>query len=489
MIAALLWGVALAPLAAAAEPLALAYDDALQRALDGNPAALGASADLRRADGALLAARAVFDPQLVANADRAVETRENLAVGGAVAETDSLRTNGGATLSSFLPTGTTAALSFLSSQNRTLYAFADAEEEALFRQLGLVNENPFFFTNLSATLSQSLLQGHRMAWNLRGVRQATRGRDAAALVARQQQQAALADAARAYWALWTQLRLVDIARQSLNVALEEQKITTVRVEQGVLAPVERSRVDAAVVQARSALLDAENAARGAADALLIAIGEAPGREVQLLTPPAELAPVTLDAEALVAVAIQGNPQAEALRLALDHANRDLADARHALLPELSGRVSYGINGFEQGDRSAAIAEMFEGQLNSWSVGADLSVPLFNRADRGSLDSARAAAQRAEIDLRAFERTLGQQVLAQVRTLESARLRVDLAAANLRLAEDTLAAERALAEAGRSLPRDVLAAMRGLDDAKVALERARADWQAAIVALEQLKGTL
>ena len=47
-----------------AETLTLSYSDALSRALSGNPTLAAAGLDLDAADGALLAAKGVFDPNL-----------------------------------------------------------------------------------------------------------------------------------------------------------------------------------------------------------------------------------------------------------------------------------------------------------------------------------------------------------------------------------------------------------------------------------------
>ncbi len=64
------------------------------------------------------------------------------------------------------------------------------------------------------------------------------------------------------------------------MAQEEQRVVRARVEAGDLAPVERSRVDALVVQAETSLLSAENDARRRAIAIALVIGETPGQSVE-----------------------------------------------------------------------------------------------------------------------------------------------------------------------------------------------------------------
>jgi outer membrane protein TolC len=77
----------------------------------------------------------------------------------------------------------------------------------------------------------------------------------------------------------------------------------------------------------------------------------------------------------------------------------------------------------------------------------------------------------------------------VDTLRAGRTRVALAEANLRFAEETLNAERALQATGRTVQQNVLTAIKNVDDAKVALQQARSDHLVAIIELERLKGSL
>ena len=72
-----------------------------------------------------------------------------------------------------------------------------------------------------------------------------------------------------------------------------------------------------------------------------------------------------------------------------------------------------------------------------------AVPLMNRAARGDLRTKAAGVTRAEIDLRAMETALAGQVARLVRELETSQRRLELAELNLRLAEETLLAEKAL----------------------------------------------
>jgi outer membrane protein len=477
-----------------AEAAPLTYTEALERALAHNAGLAGANLDVAAADGALLAAKGIFDPMASASLSRSSSVEEGLTFGFATT-TDNRSSAWNIGISKYFQTGTTTQLNWANSKNQTVYSAADAARLEQVRQLGFLNEDEIFSSRLAATVTQPLLQGFRMATNLSSVRLARRARDQAEAQRLALRQQVLADTARSYWALYSQARLVDIARQTLEVAQEEQRIVEVQVSQGTLAPVERARVALAVVQAESALIDAEVAQRNASQALLFLLGAPPKEEIETATAPAEPTDLAISIDSAVESALKNNPTLQNLRITVTNAEASLADARHRRLPQLDATGSYGLAGFEVGTDQNPSSSMqtaggvFDGDLRNWSVGANLSVPLGNRADKGSADQAGAQLQRARVDLEASERSIEQQVRTQVENLRTNRSRVALAEANVRLAEQTLSAERALQATGRTVQKNVLEAMKNLSDAQVGLERARGEFLSAIIELERLKGSL
>ncbi len=461
-----------------AETLTLSYSDALSRALSGNPTLAAAGLDLEAADGALLAAKGVFDPNLDGGLGLRTSTSEGSGqVGDYQAETRVLYDN--ATLSWFAPTGTSLALDWNNSQDNFRYVLTEFDSEFANAQVS---------TSLQATVSQALLQGWRMSYNLSGVRRAQQSRDLAEQALAGTRQETLSGVAMAYWSLWSARAEVAVAERSVELATEEQRVVSAKVAAGALASVEQTRVDALLVQAKSARISAAATERAAADTLLTLLGLEPGADVVLATDPAEPVTLHLDEASLIEAALTHNPTLDALRLDEQQARDNLADARHARLPQVNAVASYGVSGYEA-DIGGAMGELASGDLPNWSVGATVSVPLGNRADKGSALAAGAQASSARVQREAYERSLKAQILAQARAIEAAASQVELAAVNLKLAEQTLSAERSLQEVGRALQRDVLEAIQGVDNAAVTLQSARASYAMAIVELEALKGTL
>lgn len=458
----------------------LTYDEALQRALERNPELLGSDASRQAAQGALLAARSPFDPNLTASLGYAGSKSESTQEFGEVLS-DFKNLSFDTSLSQAVSTGTTLSLGLSGSQSRFRYELRDT---------GFVVESdePQWSTDLQASIRQNLLEGLSRSYNLQGVRQAARSLDQAELSLLASRQRVLADTASAYWSLYQAQRLVTIADQAVAVAEEERRIVLAKVDAGDLAPVERSRVEATLVQARSAQLSARNTAQSAAEALQLLVGAEPDGLVEAVTVPADPVDLDLDDEAIVAEALAKNPDLQAARQGEEGADLDLRDARHGRLPSLAAVGTYTLKGYET-SFGGAMGELARADLHDWYLGGELSTPLGNRADRGSVAQKEAALAQARISRQALERSVEQSVRAQVRAVESARLGMELARANLDLAEQTLAAERALQDAGRALQKDVLEAIRTVDDARVAVEQARADHALAVVELMRLRGAL
>ena len=119
----------------------------------------------------------------------------------------------------------------------------------------------------------------------------------------------------------------------------------------------------------------------------------------------------------------------------------------------------------------------------------MSLPIFNLADRGALAQRQAEAEQARLAVVGLEASLTQQVRAQVRTVVNARRAVELSSIQVKLAEETLAAERARMAEGRALQKDVIQAIKDVDQARVDAETTLIAYINALVEVDRLKGAL
>ncbi|MSQ01736.1 MAG: TolC family protein [Myxococcales bacterium] len=464
--------------ARAADPVSVSYADALARASASASGVALAQTDHAAALGALLVARAPFEPMLSLGGTTFASTDEGQAQFGAyTSDTTGYTINAG--LTQAFATGTGLSLDFDADQSDSTFTIEQFDAEF---------GEPAWGSKLTLGLSQSLLQGHRLAWNLRGVHAAQGAVSSAELALEIARQDAVAAAARGYWGLHTARRLVEIAAQSRAATAEQARITRALVGAGKLAQVEATRIAAALAQAERATLDAEAAAEAAEDQLAVLIGVSLEASLTLSSRPAPPIDVTGDDRAILDAVAQGNPSLRLARLEVDTRTQDVRDARHGLLPQLDANGGVALRGYDP-TLSGSLAEIGDAKLPQWSVGATLTMPLLNRLDRGSLAQSHAALARAKLSLAAAEATVETAARAQLRSLDGARQLLELAELNQRLAEETFAAEKARLVEGRSLQRDLITAQKDVDQARADAEKARTDWLVALVELERLRGAL
>lgn len=476
MIAFLL---ALMPSAHAEEALTL--DAVLEAAVQSNPALVQARFDREAAQAGVLSSQGLFDPSL--GVDGSWRSSQSKGFFQGFPFTSQSRSwDLGTDLSQTFATGTTYSLS--ASMDRNYSSFTT--------NLG-VGENEqiqdTYTSNLSVSVTQQLLEGMRLAYNLRNVTTARQNVDRRTLAAEKALQQAVSQATSAYWSWVYQSRLQEIAEASQAVAAEALRVGRLQLETGQIAPVEATRLEAALVQAEQNALDARIAADKAGDDLALLVGLAPG--VERVPAPPDTAP-TFDApsiEEAVEVALAQNLDLATARAEEAFALVDQENARHARLPSLSATAAAGV-GAQEDSVGNAITGLVEPEAFPFvSVSGQLSVPLGNRAARGEADRAAVVVRQRALSVEELERSITAQVAQQVRLLAASAKRIELAEANARLARQTLSAEEALAEVGRSIQKTVLEARAEVDRTTAEVEKARTDHLLARTELLRLQGQL
>jgi len=462
----------------------ISLDAALQEALEHNGALLGASAGVEAAQGQLMAAQGVWDPIAGLEGWYAPMVSEGRSQ-SALYRLDMSTWGMGTTLSQRLPTGTDLSLNW-----RATRVPGSSYEFSILDQEFVENVPVTYTTELTAALSQSLLEGHRLAYNLQQVQTARNSLDQAAARRLAARQTVLGDVSAAYWDLVAAEAALSSARRAVQVAEEEARIVSALVEAGNLAPLESTRVAAAIAQTRMEVLEAEQSAAVASDLLSVLLGRE-GREALSPTSAPGDVPMglELDVDQAVLAALEGDPGLGVARVAVQASESEVLVARHTLLPDLTASGSFGVSGYEEGNFSAALNELFSRSLPNHYLGLNLSTPIGNRAARGSLKAAVAALEISRKELEEQERSVAQQAAGQARILSSAYQHLELSRLNLALAEETLAAEKARQAVGRAIQKDVLEAQRAQAQAEVAVVQARIRYRKALVGLESLQGKL
>jgi len=475
------WLVLLALTAHAQDERPLTYDEALRGAVDNNPSLATARLQRIQAQGSLLGSRGQFDPTYTLDG-RWEQRRSQGFFQGFPFSSRSESWNVGNQLSGTAATGTTYSVNADLDRNYSEFVtdFGVGEQEQI---------QDAYTSNIGVSVTQQLLEGILYRYNLQNVTRAQQSLTTAELQERKAMQDALYAASEAYWSWVYTVELRRIADESVKVAAEALRVGKLQVDSGQLAPVEGTRLEAAMVQAEQQAIDAANNAEQAANALLVAIGESPDQPVRPATPPGDVPPTELDEGAVIEVAMAQNLDLAVARATLEQARLDEKMAKHALLPTLSATGAAGIAA-QDTSTGAAVGGLLDSDNQPYvSLGGQLSVPLGNRSARGDRDRVQGLVSQRERELENLERTVSAQVEEQVRALQSARRSMELADVNVRLAEQTLSAEEALATAGRNIQKDVLEARTELDRSKAEAAKARTDYRLAQAQLLRLQGQL
>jgi len=450
----------------------ITYHEALEAALLANPALLRSELGRDQAESGWLSSKGVFDP----NYDlTGYYTQSSQRMFSGAPESDT--TSWGITnaVSGWTATGTTLSLSHSLSYVDTTASFFSGT---------------YYEGQVNASVTQQLLRGLSLKYNMENVTLARRNYETSELWYEKARQDTLANAADAYWIWVYNTQLMRIATDSATVAEEALRVGRLKVEAGELAPVEQTRLEAALVQAQANQVDAHAAEEAAANALLLVMGESPE---QIVIPATEVGDAgifdDLDAQSAIEVAMSQNLDLLVSRSQLETAEMERKNANHARLPTLSATAELGRAQNDAATASEAMDLMGAGSDPSMMLRGNLSVPILNRASRGTAKAKAAASSSARVDLEELARSVSAQVEQQVLTLRASHRRIELADANLRLEEQTLRAEEALSEAGRAIQKDVLEARTDVDRARAEAAKARTDYRIAQVELLRLQGQL
>ncbi len=472
----------------------LTYPEALEAAAANNGVAMTAGYGVSTAEATLLRSQGVFDPLYLLDAS----TRRSKSTGFFQGfPFDSTQRSWSVVNSVQGATGTGTSYQLALGLDHTVSEFTTN-----FGAGAQTSIQDAYRSSLSASVTQQLLRGIRFRYNTQAVDVARLQLTAAELSWQAARQQALLDASTAYWSFVYLVQVRDNADDNVLVAEEAARVGRLQVERGQLAPVEGTRLEAALVQARSIALDAEVQSQAAANTLLLLMGESPDQEIAPATAAGEVPPVDLDPAKAIAVARENNLDLRVARTRVEQSQTQLTNAKHGALPALAATVGAGVGsqrcppGTDNQDCTVGNAlDTISGLVDSGenqpflSVGGTFSVPLGNRAARGTRDQRTADVSVQERALADLERSVASEVENQVRSLQSARTRTELADANVALATQTLAAEEALANAGRSIQKTVLEARNAVLVAKAEAAKARTDYRLAQAALLRLQGQL
>ncbi len=412
--------------------------------------------------------RAAFDPVFSAEAEAGAAK-----VTGPGKDASSASVNAGASVSQFLPTGTTVEAGVSTARTDTSAT------------------RPISATRAGLSVTQALLRGRGRDVNLASLRQARLDTQFTRFELRGFAEGLVAQVEATYWDYVLALRRVEIFDGSLALAQQQLEETQQRIRVGSLAETELAAAEAEVALRREALINAH----GEVDTLRVRLlrlvrPSALAGSVRELTPETVPAVPPPDEDALpshVEVALKMRPDLNQARLQLQIGDLELVKTRNGLLPRMDLFISLGKTGYARSFGGSVGA--MPGDAYDAAAGLTFELPVGNRLARARRQ--RAVLTRSQLDegLRNVEDLVREDVEAAYIETGRALQQVTATAATRRLQEEKVRAETAKFRVGKSTALLVAATQSDLVTSQVAEVESVTTYLKALTNLYLLEGSL
>ncbi|HXI13261.1 MAG TPA: TolC family protein [Thermoanaerobaculia bacterium] len=449
--------------------LKLSLDSAIGTAVQRNLGVELQRFDYRISGYTLRSAYGLFDP--LATADL-LKVSNNNPVTSPFFTSGSDRTLLNFGVRQFLPTGGNYAVGFNSNRSESVG--------------GGTFINPAYNSELSLEANQPLLRNFGVDVNRRQINIARNSLGISQEAFRTRLINTSVSVEDAYLDLIYARQVLDVAKQSLFLATDQERITRIRIDVGASAPLDILQPRVAVATREEELIAAQALVRDAEDRLRQLMNLDPAEWDRPILPTdsvgARLGPIDLGQA--VATALELRPELRQLKLGTDIREIEYTFARNQTLPQLDLNVSYGAAGL--GGRSAeidpvtgrptgrinrttysnALEQVFGNEFASWTVGLNVGIPITNIGARSDKKRAELALERARADEETTKQIITVEVRKAVRDIETAANQITASRAARDAAEKNLDAERKRYENGMTTNFNVLLIQQQLSDSRV-----------------------
>ncbi|MDX2185464.1 MAG: TolC family protein [Opitutaceae bacterium] len=456
--------------ATAVAPGELSLERAIAQALEKNYELKISRATRANADDTLEVAKSEFDPTFSVSATRSYTNGQSQFTGG-TASSSSLDTR--ASVSQRAATGGTVTVGGALDRTR--------------QRPVLSSFDPYFDSDVSLTVSQPLLKNAGSTVARASIERARIGVSRAVADLTSSVLSTVRTVENAFFNVAFSREQRQVRAFSLEVAERLLEEARTRRQTGVATDIDVLQAEVLVANARRALLSADQQVKDTEDALvaLITPHEFGTLPETLTLPPADDS--AIDFQSTLSRARAQSPEVTAATLAAQQFRIDERVARRNRLPELDllGGVGYSAR-----DRSAgsAVDGLWGSDLYNWQVGATLTIPWGQRADRARLRTARNNALSAELRAQVVDQDLAVNVRSAVRAVETAREALRITALATELSQRQFELEKARYDAGVSTFRRVQESREDLDAARINELQAKIDLRNALAELARLDGT-
>jgi outer membrane protein len=478
-IAVWLWLVASAlPAMAGAQPLSA--NEALNEAILRNPALRAAASEVNAAQAFTQSEAARHDAALTVAVGATHNKSPSLSPGSSsvsVGSSDVAETS--ATLQKTLETGTQLSASVGASVSRSSspYVFSAQGDAA---PVVLVT-GPGYLLSAKLGVTQPLLRGAGSAVTLAPYRQALAQQTATERERQRTANALARDVLLAYWELWYASKALQVDRTAQQTASEQRDDALRRAQTGSLAFADVLTLETQLAATEETLLQSELERSGRQNELGRLLGRKRGASEIEVSEPEPPAAKDLPPE-LLTVVLENSPEVATSKANLAVAQVQQSTAADSYRPRLDLDAYLQSQGLGNRDVPSAFSQFAGLGVLSAHVGLTLELPLTGSRYRGEARRARASLEAAQENLEAARNQVVADMTTLVRKHELSRRRIEIATGGSRVAEQNLAAKRALFATGSATALEITQAQDSVQAANKRLARARVDVVAADLAI-------
>lgn len=430
----------------------------------------------------------IFEPELVLGYDRIDNERENTAEqrrssGVQVFEEQNNVYNAG--LEALVPSGAKVRLG---------YTLRDLRNNLQDPALGVIVTNGTrgeWQTFAGISLTQPVLKNAWLNATKASIRVATLQSDVSFQEYRRQMMLVVSTAEAAYWNLYMAQEQVRFFHDSVRVAESLVTDNQTRLDAGRGSELEVLEARAGLALRKSKQAEAEQkyfenvsqlrtllAMSGEDATTILRANDEPG--VATATPPFYQSGQ---------MALEQNPDYLAQLKKMKQEDVRVAYAKNQRLPQLDLKASYGLNGLGP-DAGSSFDDVQEGGYPSWSVGAELRIPLIGGIKvKNDLAAAKLRKQQALVTLKDTETQILNAIQTALRKVSSAQESTSNYRSVVDYSTRLLETERTRLDAGRTTSRRVLEVDAAVFESKNAVVEAQVQYERALLELELVQGSL
>ncbi|MCK5851570.1 TolC family protein [bacterium] len=292
-----------------------------------------------------------------------------------------------------------------------------------------------------------------------------------------------------YWTLYFIREDASAKEYTLRLALELLKINTAKVKVGMAAPIEITQAKAKIALQEEQLIVAQNNILNAEDRLRQIINynmhdllrPKALRPIEYHLVPAEkpdVVDISFDEVKCIDQAIKYRQSLQIAGLKYRNANESMKIAKNNLLPEVNVRGGLGYDGLG-GNYGNAYDDQYTGRHPDWSVGLEVSFPIFYNEPVATYRRAKYNKDQAKISVKQEKQNIAVEVRTALRNVIADRKRIQATQEGTKEAQETLRAEQEKFNVGQSTTFLVLQYQDDLATALSSEIRSLADWRISL----------